>query len=201
MNGIIQLKCPFCGAPARIQKDPLMEKKSYACVNCRRRYPFAQWKKVSTISVSGQPTTIQSNDSHSPVTDNDDGCTRYSVFNLTIGMLMLVGTNISYQLKLGANVIGRKSKNSTVDFAIETGEERSMSRKHLLIEVVKEPVKGYVHYASLCKNNVNPTTVNGRELSYGIDRVVLNDGAIIKLPDAELRFEIPDEDATRIQVG
>ena len=198
MSGLIEIKCPFCGAGARIQKKQDMEKKSYSCSNCKRKYPFEDWKKAAAKSFVGLPKTSQTNTHNNVVDKCNDGRTCYGAINVAIGKLKLAGTDISYQLKLGANEIGRKSNKSIVDFAIDTGESRIMSRKHLLIEVVKEPLRGYVHYVSLCKENVNPTTVNGRVLCFGIDRVVLNDGAVIKLPDAELLFEIPDDDVTHI---
>ncbi len=70
-----------------------------------------------------------------------------------------------------------------------------MSREHIVIEVKKLPVKGFVHYVSLYKEKVNKTSIGNEPLLYG-DCVVLNHGDIIKLPDATLRFEIPDGEET-----
>ena len=70
-----------------------------------------------------------------------------------------------------------------------------MSREHIVIEIKKVPAKGFVHYLSLYKEKVNKTFVGNEPLVYG-DCIILNHGDIIKLPDADLRFEIPNEDDT-----
>ena len=117
--------------------------------------------------------------------------------NLTLGRVKICGTAISYQLRPGRNVIGRKGAKSGADFQIDTGENRFMSREHIVIEVKKLPSKGFVHYVSLFKEKVNKTSVGDEPLLFG-DCIVLNHGDIIKLPDANLKFEIPDDEATDI---
>lgn len=107
----------------------------------------------------------------------------------------MIGNGVSFQLKPGRNIIGRKGQNSDANFQIDTADKRSMSREHIVIEVKKLPVKGFVHYVSLYKEKVNKTSIGNEPLLYG-DCVVLNHGDIIKLPDATLRFEIPDGEET-----
>lgn len=199
MNEIIQIKCPFCGAVLSVKNIPDIDKKNVTCPICKQTNRFVAYRQVGPNSASGtktigNPTYEAKRNFDSDVND----ATQYGPMNFTIGRLRLQGSDITYQLRPGINEVGRMSKNSTVDFQIDTGDSRRMSRKHLVVEVVKENHKGYVHYVSLSKENVNPTTVNGNPMCYGVDKVILNNGAIIKLPDAELRFEIPDEEATEL---
>ncbi len=199
MNEIIQIKCPFCGAVLSVKNIPDIDKKNVTCPICKQTNRFVNYKLVTPNTV-GAPK-VQGNENFHPkrsFDSNSNDATQYGPMNFTIGKLKLQGSDLTYQLKPGKNEVGRKSKNSSVDFQIDTGDSRRMSRNHLVIEVVKENYKGYVHYVSLSKENVNPTTVNGNPMCYGVDKVILNNGAVIKLPDAELIFIIPDEDATEI---
>lgn len=199
MNEIIQIKCPFCGAVLSVKNIPDIEKKNVTCPICKQTNRFVQYKLIKPNSDGS--LRVAGNDginSRSSYDNNASDATQYGPMNFTIGRLRLKGTDIIFQLKMGKNEIGRKSLKSSVDFQIDTGEHRRMSRNHLVIDVVKENHKGFVHYVSLSKENVNPTTVDGNPLCFGVDKVILNHGAIIRLPDAELRFEIPDDEATEI---
>ena len=73
------------------------------------------------------------------------------------------------------------------DAAFQTRLEIVNENKHSLWIVA--------HYLSLYKEKVNKTFVGNEPLVYG-DCIILNHGDIIKLPDADLRFEIPNEDDT-----
>lgn len=202
MNDIIQIKCPFCGAVLSIKNIPDIARKNVTCPICKQTNRFVNYKLVSSnFQLRGLESVSDTFHSEKKDYQNSNDDTQYGPMNFIIGKLKLSGSDISYQLKLGKNEVGRKSRNSTVDFQIDTGDSRRMSRNHLLIEVVKEPCKGYVHYLSLSKENVNPTTVNGNTMCYGIDKVILNNGAIIKLPDAELIFFIPDDEATELNLS
>lgn len=199
MNEIIQIKCPFCGAVLSVKNIPDIDKKNVTCPICKQTNRFVNYKPVTPNTDVGKKATGNNAFNQKRNYENDaNDATQYGPMNFTIGRLKLHGSDLVYQLKPGINEIGRMSKNSNVDFQIDTGESRRMSRKHLVVEVVKENHKGFVHYVSLSKENVNPTTVDGNPMCYGVDKVILNNGAIIKLPDAELRFEIPDEEATEL---
>lgn len=195
MDEIIKIKCPFDGAVLSIKNQPGLESKSVTCPICKHKYPFTQFKVVT-------PDTNKDDD---PPTDYPGGEERTSygegkptdlgTMNFTQGRVVVVGTGVSYRLKPGRNIIGRKASKSNADFGIDTGENRKMSREHIVIEIKKVPAKGFVHYLSLYKEKVNKTFVGNEPLVYG-DCIILNHGDIIKLPDADLRFEIPNEDDT-----
>ena len=200
MEEIIKVKCPFCGVIGHVPNKPGIENRNLPCPKCKQVNSFKNYRNAflkASIESTDQNLQKAGNNRRDYI-DNTGDNTEYGQVNFTLGKLRLSGSGISYQLKEGRNTIGRKSTTSKADFQIDTGNHRAMSREHLLIEVVKEKYKGFIHYISLCKENVNPTTVNGNTLYFGVDRMILNDGAIIKLPDAELRFEIPDEEATEI---
>lgn len=178
---IIKIKCPFDGAVLSVRNQPGIESKSVTCPVCKNKFPFRQFKRIEVPAPS------------------DEGDTQYSGAatgeNTIIGQVRLQGPGMVYKLKPGRNVIGRAASKSSADFAINTGESRSMSREHIVIEVKSMPGKGLVHFISLAKERVNATFVGDEELLFG-DCLILNDGDIIRLPDAELRFSLPDPDAT-----
>lgn len=193
MDEIIQIKCPFCGSILSVKNMPGIESKSVTCPICRHKYPFTQFKRMASAPdehyhPGGDEDTDYGDDSTT---------TDMSKMNYTIGRVIIIGSGIEYRLKPGRNVIGRKSPNSAADFQIDTDDRRLMSREHIVIEVKKVPAKGFVHYISLFKKKVNKTYIGNEPIEYG-DCIVLSHGDIIKLPDAALKFEIPDEDATDI---
>lgn len=200
MDEIIQIKCPFDGAVLSVKNQPGIETKNVTCPICKHKYPFTQFRRVEKVAYGADPATeYPGGEEHTSYAygRGDGEKTQLGDMNFTIGKIVLAGTNISYQLKPGRNVIGRRGTKSTADFQIDTAEKRSMSREHIVIEVKKVPAKGFTHYVSLFKERVNKTFIGSEPLLYG-DCIVLNHGDIIKLPDATLKFEIPDEEGTEI---
>lgn len=196
MDEIIKIKCPFDGAVLSIKNQPGLESKSVTCPICKHKYPFTQFKVVTpgTNKDDDPPTDYPGGEERTSY-GGADKPTDLGAMNFTPGRVVVVGTGVSYRLKPGRNIIGRKASKSAADFGIDTGENRKMSREHIVIEIKKVPAKGFVHYLSLYKEKVNKTFVGNEPLVYG-DCIILNHGDIIKLPDADLRFEIPNEDDT-----
>lgn len=197
---IIQIKCPWCSATLSVQNQVGIEGKNVTCPVCKHKSPFSKFKMV--VPRSGL---------HNEDTEYPEEATEYvrgrghipgeqttlPDENLIIGRLIVIENGQIYQLKPGRNVVGRKAAASSADFQIATGDNRRMSREHIMVEVKRVPSKGLVHQVSLFKEKVNPTKVGEEPLLYG-DCVVLSDGDMISLPDATLRFEIPDDDKTDI---
>lgn len=205
MDEIVRIKCPFCGAVLSVKNQPGIETKNVTCPICKHKYPFTEFKRVQQTASNDDPDNeYPDNDGH---TDYGEEHTSYggsgdrtqtgNSLNFTLGVLKVVGTSVSYQLQPGKNVVGRKAQKSGADFQIDTADKRSMSREHIVIEVKKIPGKGFVHYLSLFKERVNKTFIGSEQLLYG-DCIVLKHGDKLKLPDATLLFEIPDEEATEI---
>lgn len=198
MNEIIQIKCPFDGAILSVKNQPGIETKKVTCPVCKHTYPFTEYKIVKSNLYNDTQNTDNPNEEKTKYAyDKKDEATELPNVNLTIGRLKLIGTNISYQLKSGRNIIGRKSAKSAANFQINTGDKRFMSREHIVINVKKTPGKGYVHYVSLFKEKENKTFVGNEPLLFG-DCIILSHGDVIKLPDATLKFELPDDDCTKI---
>ncbi|WP_347296771.1 FHA domain-containing protein [uncultured Bacteroides sp.] len=202
MDEIIQIKCPFDGAVLSVKNQPGIESKNVTCPICKHKYPFTQFKRVtSNVNNNDPDTEYPGGDEHTDYYGEHTsyGCEEKTEIgkqpNYTLGKVSVIGNGVSFQLKPGRNIIGRKGQNSDANFQIDTADKRSMSREHIVIEVKKLPVKGFVHYVSLYKEKVNKTSIGNEPLLYG-DCVVLNHGDIIKLPDATLRFEIPDGEET-----
>lgn len=202
MDGIIQIKCPFDGALLSVKNQLGIETKNVTCPICKHKYPFTQFKRVTPTSNNDDPDTEYP--SGDECTNYDGEYTRYGGEekteigkhpNYTLGKVTVLGKGVSYQLRPGRNIIGRKGQKSEAGFQIDTADKRSMSREHIVIDVKKLPLKGFVHYVSLYKEKVNKTFIGNEPLLYG-DCIVLNHGDIIKLPDATLRFEIPDGEET-----
>ncbi len=192
MDDIIQIKCPFDGAVLSVKYQAGIEDKNVTCPVCKNKYPFTKFRRV-TPSVQTQEGATEYPDWKK----QEETATELPQENIVIGRLLSLNPYASFQLKPGRNVIGRKSANSKADCQVDTGAGRMLSREHLVIEVKRVPAKGFVHYVSLYKENVNKTYVGDEQLRYG-DCLVLRHGDVLKLPDVTFKFEIPDADATEI---
>lgn len=198
MEEILKIKCPFCGAVLSVRPQPGMDDKTVTCPVCRQKNHFKAFGKPEASS-SREQTETQFPDRKAP--DGNPTREEHTVIgniNHTIGRLIDHKSRLSYQLKGGRNIVGRKAAKSNAEIGIDTGADRTMSREHLVINVKNVPYKGIVHYASLYKENVNPTFIGDVRLQFG-DTVVLNHGDSVRLPGVTLRFEIPDEEATVIK--
>ena len=191
----IRIKCPACGAVLQVQNQPDIESKYATCAVCKTRNLIKDFTKVGvkqeehTQYPGGEEKTHYRTTQADPPTDIGEG------LNVIIGLLKVLPAGPTFQLRQGRQTIGRKTINPPhADFGIPN-ESKRMSREHLIIEVKKVPSKGYVHYVSLAKEKVNVTFIGQNKMEYG-DCVVLQHGDIIRLPDQDLRFELPDEEGT-----
>lgn len=181
MDNVIKIVCPVCGSVLLVKQQPGLEKKSVTCPICKNINPFSSYK-IKTDD-SGEHTEYPGNN------PGGEDC--------RTGVLSLVGSERCLRFEAGKSyIIGRQCTNNTADFVIPDSSKR-MSRSHLTVEVAKVPGKGMVHKISLFKKEVNDTFINNVKLDFG-DKVILRNKDLIKLPNAVLRFEIPDEDGTEI---
>lgn len=193
MAELLQIKCPFCSALLSVKNQPGIESKRITCPICKHTNPFTFFKTPSN-DYNSDHTVYPGMGDNGKI---NGGQINIDPHNVTPGILIQLSSFSRYQLKHGRNVIGRKADASKADIQIPTGESRKISREHIVIEVKNIPAKGLVHYASLYKERVNKTYVGTEELFFG-DTLILKNGDIIKLPEMELRFEIPDDDATTL---
>lgn len=197
MKELIYIKCPVDGTVLSLIKKIGIENSNIRCPKCGLSKHFSLYERVEKPVRKIQPSSgNRARNEEKTCYLSPGGKTEFiGSVNNSIGIVRLVGSGVSYQLKAGRNVIGRKSLKSNADFQIEVNEGRSMSREHLVIEVKKKPTGGFGHYVSLYKEQVNKTSIGKDQLHYG-DCIVLKDGDLINLPDAVLRFEIPDDERT-----
>lgn len=193
----IKVKCPCCGAVLAIMKQENVENKAVTCPICKERSPLVQFKvlgePVSNPAPQPKPAP-QPVHKPEPQPDQNSSSTEFdpgTIINLTNTPGILVRIDESAEdivLKVGKNVIGRKvSCGTNADFMIATPGKNRLSREHLVIEVKQAGNNGFVHNVSLYKEKVNDTYVGTEKLEYG-DCLRLEDGDIIKLPDATLKF-------------
>lgn len=195
MDDIIKIKCPYCGAVLSVKNQAGIESKSVTCPICKQKSPFKDFKKV-VDKVNDERTQYPGDDEKTSYrTSSDPGTDIGNGLNFTLGKLRVMPSGPSFQLKPGNNIIGRRATQSSADFQIPMEGSKRLSREHLVIEIKKVQGKGFVHYASLCKQKTNKTFIGSEQLEYG-DCLVLNHGDIIKLPDVNVKFEIPDEEGT-----
>lgn len=194
MENTIKIKCPYCSSTLSVKNIPGIESKSVTCPICKQKTPFLNYKRV--LDRDDDATQYSNDNEKTEYRDFTESPTEINnSFNLTLGRLRQLPSGPSFLLRTGKNVIGRKATQSVADFQIPTNDSKRLSREHLIIEVKKVPGKGFVHYASLYKQKSNKTFIGNNLLEHG-DCVVLNSGDIIKLPDANLKFEIYDSEDT-----
>lgn len=189
----IKVKCPYCSNMLKVRAKSRtgIENVQMMCPVCKQKFPFKQCVKVAD---SDDDTKYKDGEDR---THLGETANQKSTENSVIGILTVQGNGKeTYNLKIGRNVVGRKASASTADIQIATAENRRMSRKHVVIEVKKIAGRGMVHYISLYKERLNPTFIGNEKMEYG-DVLELNDGDIIRLPDCNLKFEIPDEEGTQ----
>ena len=193
MQEVIKIRCPFCSAVMAVKNKPGLEKLNVPCPVCKRSTPFVQYKVMGDNPFSGKRNTEET------IGPDYDERTRIPEMKVAImGVLRQTAPERRvFKLKVGRNIIGRAVAQSTADICINTGDSRRMSREHLMIEVKSVPGHGYVYYARLCKEKVNRTLINNKPLDYG-ECVVLENRAVITLPDATVCFEIPDPESTEL---
>lgn len=184
---IIYIKCPNDGTKLAVKYFQGIESHTVTCPACHKRMAFTQFKLFTPPSADEGDTLYPSGgkDTISPAAESS---------HQHLGTLRRKDTRQRYALQEGRNVVGRQAQSSSATIQLAMGADRHMSREHLLIEVKHEPKAGYVHTASLCREQCNATRINGQLLYYG-DKIVLNDGDAIDLPGGvTLFFDLPDEE-------
>lgn len=199
-NDIIKIKCPNDGSILAVKNHPGLENKNITCPVCKRLISFKDFIKIDQDDVKTKYKDNDEETQYGSKGNNKEYTKVKDLENLVIGELKIDGEGAApYKLKVGKNIIGRKpeaqNSASKADIQIPTGGKKRMSREHFVIEVKRVEGKGFVHYASLFKAEVNATSVNGTKIEFG-DCVILKHGDKVELPDKTLLFELPDSDNT-----
>lgn len=186
MSETIKIKCPICGVVLTLKKSPGIESKNVTCPVCKTSSKFTNYKmpieKPIAVDDSGA-TEIGGGFGNADNNDSNDN-------KFIIGKLQLSGMYAnSYPLELGTNIIGRKTKKSTANVQVDVAGDKTMSRMHSMIEVVKGN-NGYIHYFSNAENK-NSTSVNNQKVEAG-DKLILNSGDLIKMGNIIMKFVISE---------
>lgn len=194
MEELIKIRCPFCSTALTVKRIPDIEKKSVTCPVCKQKSPFKDFTQTFNADSEtnyGNPHSNKSYDSENSQNSFGENS------NSFIGELINMDTGDVYQLQPGKNVIGRKATSSKATIQIPTGDNKRISREHLVIDVRRVAGKGYVHYISLYKKETNKTIVGTSQLLYG-EELALKNMQLIDLPELTLMFQIQDNEGTII---
>ena len=157
-----QIECPNCHTRVTVEYFDGIESKQLQCGVCKLTLPFNSYLKV-------QRTIVK------PVTP-------------VIGQLQIKSTGDIYPLFEGEYIIGRTGTAKEAGLKLVVSD-RSMSRLHLKMKVVKTTLN-YYHSVENAENQ-KPTYINGRELQQ--DEVVyLNYGDTLKMGGTYIEFNKPE---------
>lgn len=193
MDQFIQIKCPHCGAVLKVKKQPGLEKASITCPVCKKKSPFTDFGTV--INRDSEETELPGGVKSK---QHSEDTTEFGAsMNTAIGCLV-EKSGKRWALHIGVNTVGRKlqADPQQVDVPVSdyTGE-RKMSRNHAKIEVIRIP-NGTAKHVLYNWQNKNKTYVGGEPIETG-DRIVLQNGMVIKFANIDVRFVIEDPEATQ----
>lgn len=170
---MISLKCPHCYVALKVDEQKIpVHLSSFKCPKCKQLIPIALVDAVRQSNTQASETVL------------------IQPLRTQVGTLEVVQNEYTpaqtLSLYEGVQIIGRKSNHPSVVAGIET-EDRSMSREHIRIEVVKDAKGGYKHYLS-DNNSKNKTLYNSNYLVKE-EIVILQDNDEIVIGHTLLRFK------------
>ena len=189
---IKRVKCPQCNVVLDVKNSKNEEVKQISCPSCNTllQIRFApQQKPVEAHTFLERPQ----NDSHP-----DSGETLLAAGASGTTELVesdpqarshaeLLFGGVSYLLKEGQNIVGRKGDTSKATVQIDTAD-RYMSRQHIAIEVTKMP-EGTLKAVLGNYQNKNQTSVDGQPVNGG-DAIRLTDGNAITMGHTTVTFKL-----------
>lgn len=199
---IVRVVCPKCQVQLDVKNKLNVEQKVIKCPNCgcqlmvrfsqqpMQAAPVQPVQAVAPMQPQYQQPQFQHQAYRQPVMDEGStipaGHISKPVSN-TAGFLTY--NNVRYPLAIGRNTIGRRSSTPQATVQIETNGNNTMSRFHAVIETVRMAdmsIRAIISNGS----NKNPTFVSGVLLN-GSDKLILKNGAEIKMGNIILRYELP----------
>ena len=187
------IKCPNCGCQlmVRFHQQPMQAAPAQPVQGVQGAVPMQpQYQQPQFQQPQFQQPQYQPQPYRRPVMDEGStipaGHISKPVAN-TAGFLIY--NNVRYPLAIGRNTIGRRSSTPQATVQIETNGNNTMSRFHAVIETVRMAdmsIRAIISNGS----NKNPTFVSGVLLN-GSDKLILKNGAEIKMGNIILRYELP----------
>ena len=184
MEDLIKVKCPFCGSLLQFKK-----RVDFICPVCKSKSLVADCQN-SLGKKDKEKTVIEDKNPNSATGDTSK--------NILIGCLV-EKSGKSWELHLGSNTVGRKLQKppQQVDVPVfDYSGEKRMIRKHAKIEVARL-TNGCSKHILQNWQNKNPTYISGEQLRAD-DRIVLQNGMIIKFANIEVKFIIKDSEETNL---
>lgn len=179
--GKIFISCPECHTGLSINEIPGYQNMIIECPACHFKSQVCEFQGKSQAR-GGQGA--------------DDMPTQLVMpgqSTLDVGQIRVKSTNEVVMLKPGSNVIGRRAQTGTADIKIST--DMYMSRRHVIIEVVKKP-SGYEHRLVEI-NSKNIVKLNGKPINRG-EILILKFGDTLTLGTTDIVLESNSDDATRV---
>ena len=186
---IIRVRCS-CGAVLQLKNAPNISEKSLTCPVCHQKRRFVEFQRVNAVP---KPTPAPNNatifSANQPAQTPIDNGTIFGPENKSgkIAHLLDQGSDATYPLKEGENVVGRKAQSSSASVQIDTVDKR-MSREHLVI-TAEHTAAGYSYSLRLFKKDVNDTLLNGSPLSFG-NEYQLSNGDRLQFNQCQLIFVV-----------
>jgi pSer/pThr/pTyr-binding forkhead associated (FHA) protein len=203
---IIRCSNEACNTQLRLNTDGLKTGKTYSsrCPKCNVITPFEVPADAnpSLNLASAQPVKQPVSQNKTVVLDRDDN--QPAVTSEQIGWLVVHDEHTAQQtfpLKVGRNVIGRKSLSKTCDIMIETNDA-FMSRQHSVIDVLHYADGRFAYILSDC-GSANGTFVNAdqsRKLSQH-DQIYLKDGDTVQLGKTKLVLKMGNGTKTETEAS
>lgn len=176
MDDIRKIVCPTCKCVLSVKYVEGIETKNVTCPKCGAKHKYSEY----------QPYVAKQKTNNAQVMTDE---TELGSINTkaTIGSLILPGGSEPAKLKVGRNIIGRASSTSTATVQVND-ITKTMSRNHYYIDVL---VFGNTvrHLLSVVPEAKNGTSLNGVKLE-NTDKLVLNDGDIIRSGQVEVKFKL-----------
>lgn len=184
----ILVTCPNCRTRLSIKNEPGIQEKTLACPICKFKAKVSQYM-LGQAGKGGQgasddPTQLPAH-------------LEQQVKNDT-GQMRVIQTDQICELRLGSQVIGRLASSGNADLQIgsDNYKDMYMSRRHVQIDVVKNP-KGGVEHHLVEIGSKNIIKLNGKDIQRG-DKIVLKFGDKLTLGETDIILEETDEEATKI---
>ena len=179
--------CPSCKTMVDIKYyKPEHENFYVTCPKCTYKSKLSNWASPNVF-----PIGTQGGAGETIITIDDP--------YITPGKLKVSATGQEFQLRMGEQLIGRKSPTGTADFQIGTAQntDEYMSRKAASIEVKKQGSGVVVLLKEI--GSVNAIILNGIQLSKG-DVVELKPNDIFVLGFTNVQYVVSDPYRTEVKV-
>ena len=189
---IKRIQCPQCEVVLDVKNEEEVPEKKVFCPRCSTEL-------LVKFKPKGDPVEAHTYYAKQKKPAADNGETQLGGgFNTSSGVgnnstasgetyVRLMADGISYPLREGGNIVGRRTPKNNASVQITT-DDCTMSRRHILIKITSLP-DGNKRVVLSNYENKNPTYLNGMQIVDG-DRVMLSDGNTITIGRTTLRVII-----------